>query len=76
MSKKLAEGIDALVLDVKTGSGAFMRKIEDAENLAGLLVETGTRMGKKVVALLTDMNQPNGRFRWMTQLIRVPARFG
>ena len=61
MSKKLAEGIDALVLDVKTGSGAFMKKIEDAENLAGLLVETGKRMGKKVVALLTDMNQPLGR---------------
>jgi pyrimidine-nucleoside phosphorylase len=61
MSKKLAEGIDALVLDVKTGSGAFMKRIEDAENLAGLLVETGKRMGKKVVALLTDMNQPLGR---------------
>jgi pyrimidine-nucleoside phosphorylase len=61
MSKKLAEGIDALVLDVKTGSGAFMKKIEDAANLAELLVETGKRMGKNVVALLTDMNQPLGR---------------
>jgi pyrimidine-nucleoside phosphorylase len=61
MSKKLAEGIDALVLDVKTGSGAFMKKIEDAVNLAELLVETGKRMGKNVVALLTDMNQPLGR---------------
>ena len=61
MSKKLAEGIDALVLDVKTGSGAFMKKIEDAANLAELLVETGKCMGKKVVALLTDMNQPLGR---------------
>ena len=61
MSKKLAEGIDALVLDVKTGSGAFMKNIEDAANLAELLVETGKRMGKKVVALLTDMNQPLGR---------------
>jgi pyrimidine-nucleoside phosphorylase len=61
MSKKLAEGIDALVLDVKTGSGAFMKKVEDAANLAELLVETGKRMGKNVVALITDMNQPLGR---------------
>jgi pyrimidine-nucleoside phosphorylase len=61
MSKKLAEGIDALALDVKTGSGAFMKKIEDAANLAELLVETGRRMGKNVVALLTDMSQPLGR---------------
>src|SRR5579872_500908 len=61
MSKKLAEGIDALVLDVKTGSGAFMKSLEDAAGLAELLVETGKRMGKKVVALLTDMNQPLGR---------------
>jgi pyrimidine-nucleoside phosphorylase len=61
MSKKLAEGIDALVLDVKTGSGAFMKKEEDAVNLAELMVETGQRMGKRVVALITDMNQPLGR---------------
>jgi pyrimidine-nucleoside phosphorylase len=61
MSKKLAEGIDALVLDVKTGSGAFMKKQEDAAFLAELMVETGQRMGKKVVALLTDMDQPLGR---------------
>ena len=61
MSKKLAEGIDALVLDVKTGSGAFMKSLDDAASLAELLVETGKRMGKKVVALLTDMNQPLGR---------------
>src|SRR5690242_16984042 len=58
MSKKLAEGIDALVLDVKTGSGAFMKKNADAEYLAGLMVEVGKRMGKKVVALITDMEQP------------------
>jgi pyrimidine-nucleoside phosphorylase len=62
MSKKMAEGIDALVLDVKTGSGAFMKDPRDAEFLAGLMVETGLRMGKRVVALLTDMDQPLGRY--------------
>ncbi len=61
MSKKLAEGIDALVLDVKTGSGAFMKKEEDSVQLAQVMVETGKRMGKKVVALITDMDQPLGR---------------
>jgi pyrimidine-nucleoside phosphorylase len=60
MSKKLAEGIDGLVLDVKTGSGAFMKTEEDAAFLAELMVETGKRMGKKVVALITDMDQPLG----------------
>jgi pyrimidine-nucleoside phosphorylase len=60
MSKKLAEGIDGLVLDVKTGSGAFMKKEEDAAFLAELMVETGERMGKQVVALITDMDQPLG----------------
>jgi pyrimidine-nucleoside phosphorylase len=61
MSKKLAEGIDALVLDVKTGSGAFMKKEEDSIRLAEVMVETGKRMGKKVVALITDMDPPLGR---------------
>jgi pyrimidine-nucleoside phosphorylase len=60
MSKKLAEGIDALVLDVKTGSGAFMKSVKDAAFLAELMVETGERMGKQVVALITDMDQPLG----------------
>jgi pyrimidine-nucleoside phosphorylase len=61
MSKKLAEGIDALVLDVKTGSGAFMKSEKDAVFLAELMVETGERMGKQVVAPITDMDQPLGK---------------
>ncbi len=60
MSKKLAEGIDGLVLDVKTGSGAFMKSEQDAVFLAELMVDTGERMGKRVVALITDMDQPLG----------------
>jgi pyrimidine-nucleoside phosphorylase len=60
MSKKLAEGIDGLVLDVKMGSGAFMKTEEDAIFLADLMVETGERMGTKIVALITDMDQPLG----------------
>jgi pyrimidine-nucleoside phosphorylase len=62
MSKKLAEGIDALVLDVKTGSGAFLQKEEDSVCLAELMVDTARRMGKKSVALITDMDQPLGKF--------------
>src|SRR4051795_6658647 len=61
MSKKLAESLDALVLDVKFGSGAFMKSLDDARALARSLVETGKRMGVKTTALLTDMNQPLGR---------------
>jgi pyrimidine-nucleoside phosphorylase len=61
LSKKLAEGIDALVLDVKVGSGAFMKTAADARALAGTLVGIGRGMGKKVTALLTDMSQPLGR---------------
>jgi pyrimidine-nucleoside phosphorylase len=60
LSKKLAEGIDALVLDVKTGSGAFMKKLEDSRALAERMVEIGTACGTKVRALITDMNQPLG----------------
>ena len=62
MSKKLAEGLDSLVLDVKTGSGAFMKDLEKSEYLADLMVKTGERMGKKMVALITDMDQPLGRY--------------
>jgi pyrimidine-nucleoside phosphorylase len=60
MSKKLAEGINGLVLDVKTGCGAFMKTEKDSAFLAELMVETGERMGKKMVALITDMDQPLG----------------
>ncbi len=61
MSKKLAEGIDALVLDVKTGSGAFMKDEGDARRLAETLVGIGRDFGKPTVALLTDMEHPLGR---------------
>jgi pyrimidine-nucleoside phosphorylase/thymidine phosphorylase len=61
MSKKLAEGIDGLVLDVKVGSGAFMKRLPDALELARTLVGIGRGMGKQVVALVTDMDQPLGR---------------
>src|SRR5580658_6373063 len=60
LSKKLAAGLDALVLDVKTGSGAFLRKREDAEYLAALMVATAEAAGTRTVALLTDMGQPLG----------------
>lgn len=62
MSKKIAEGIDALVLDVKFGSGAFMKTVEQARNLAQSLMNIGVHHGKKVSALLTSMEQPLGRF--------------
>jgi pyrimidine-nucleoside phosphorylase len=61
MSKKLAEGIDALVLDVKVGSGAFMRTLPEARFLAETMVAIGRGMKKRVVALLTDMSQPLGQ---------------
>src|SRR4029077_4365858 len=57
MSKKLAEGIDGLVLDVKVGSGAFMKTPERARELARTLVDIGQRAGKRVTAFLTDMDQ-------------------
>jgi pyrimidine-nucleoside phosphorylase len=61
MSKKLAESLSALVLDVKFGSGAFMKSKDDARRLARSMVAVGRRMGVETTALLTDMNQPNGR---------------
>jgi len=61
MSKKLAEGIDGLVLDVKTGSGAFMKRLEDARSLAECMVQFGTALGRRVRALITDMSQPLGQ---------------
>jgi pyrimidine-nucleoside phosphorylase len=60
LSKKLAAGLDALVLDVKTGSGAFLRQGADGEFLAALMVATAEAAGTRTVALLTDMNQPLG----------------
>ena len=60
MSKKLASGADVIVLDVKTGSGAFMEKQEDAFGLARSMVDVGRRSGKKVVAVVTDMDEPLG----------------
>jgi pyrimidine-nucleoside phosphorylase/thymidine phosphorylase len=62
MSKKMAEGVDGLVLDVKTGAGAFMREFEDSRKLAEMMTNVGRAMGKRVVALITDMNQPLGRW--------------
>ncbi|GAB1484778.1 thymidine phosphorylase [Treponema sp.] len=60
LSKKVAEGADSLVFDVKYGSGAFMKASEDGEKLARSLVDTGAAMGKKIIALLTDMDEPLG----------------
>ncbi|HMO50218.1 MAG TPA: thymidine phosphorylase [Kiritimatiellia bacterium] len=61
MCKKMAEGIDALVLDVKCGSGAFMKTRDDARALAQSMINVGKAMNKKVSAIVTDMNQPLGK---------------
>ena len=58
----MAEGLDALVLDVKTGSGAFMENFDDAKKLAQALIETGKSFNVKTSALITDMNQPLGKY--------------
>lgn len=60
MSKKLASGADAIVLDVKVGSGAFMKTLKDAEELSRIMVDIGKKAGKKVTAILTGMEEPLG----------------
>lgn len=62
MSKKLAEGIDGLVLDIKTGNGAFMKSNRESIGLAESLIQTAKSFNKKVIAFITDMNQPLGNY--------------
>jgi pyrimidine-nucleoside phosphorylase len=78
MSKKLAESLNALVLDVKTGPGAFMQREEDARLLARLMVETGEAAGTRTVAVLTNHAQPIGRYagNWLEVLECVDVMQG
>ena len=69
MSKKLAEGIDGLVLDIKVGRGAFMKTKAQARELAETMIDIGRRAGKRVSAILTDMDQPLGR--WVGNWVEV-----
>ena len=61
MSKKLASGAQGILLDVKTGSGAFMKNLKDAVELGKIMIDIGTDMGKDIIAIITDMEQPLGR---------------
>jgi len=78
MSKKLAEGIDGLVLDIKTGSGAFMKELKDAKVLAKSLINTAKAFDKKVIGIITDMNQPLGNNigNWLEVVESVEALQG
>lgn len=78
MSKKLAEGIDGLVLDIKTGSGAFMREFKDAKKLADSLIRTAKSFDKNVIGIITDMNQPLGHYigNWLEVVESVKALQG